>query len=182
MCGASLITARLAATAFHCVTGRTNRNRACDHRSRLLQIEIISFSANQHFMLFAVSRYVGWIGIVKVLPSDGKRYVVLGAHYDASHQNHRNTAGQKIPVIDALAPPDAGYIEDDTQSHDFAMLVLKFPAHFSSIGKNLLILITYFILSFVTVSSICLPNPHEEFPGKRAVAAGTLHFYNTSAS
>ena len=71
-----------------------------------------------------------------MLPSDGKRYVVLGAHYDAAHRNHRNTAGQKIPVIEALAPPDAGYIEDDTQSHDFAMLVLKFPAHFSSIGKN----------------------------------------------
>ena len=66
VCGASLITARLAATAFHCVTGRTNRNRACDHRSRLLQIEIISFSANQHFMHFAVSRYVDWIWIVKV--------------------------------------------------------------------------------------------------------------------
>ena len=79
-------------------------------------------------------------------PSDGKRYVVLGAHYDAAHRNHRNTAGQKIPVIDAVAPPDAGYIEDEAQSHDFAVLVLKFPAHFSSIGKNLRILITYLIL------------------------------------
>ena len=115
-------------------------------------------------------------------PSDGKRYVVLGAHYDAAHRNHRNTAGQKIPVIDAIAPPDAGYIEDETQSHDFAVLVLKFPAHFSSIGKNLFILITYLILRFVTVSNICLPSPHEEFPRKRAVAAGTLHFYTLITS
>ena len=65
---------------------------------------------------------------------------------------------EKIPIIQVLAPPHAPLTDDD-RSHDFALLVLQYPAKFHN-----------------KVSPICLPEPYAEFGGQRAIAAGWGRF------
>ena len=62
-----------------------------------------------------------------------------------------------IPITKVLAPPNAplNKHDDDYSDHDFALMLLEHPAMYSS-----------------KVSPICLPEPHAEFGGLKATAAG----------
>jgi len=84
--------------------------------------------------------------------SDGKRLAVLGRHEILPH---RMSSYKTIPVIKVFTPPNAPFTGNDDKSHDFSLLLLKHPAHYSS-----------------KVSPICLPEPHAEFGGLKATAAG----------
>jgi len=100
--------------------------------------------------------------------SDGKRLAVLGSH--VFKYQHLNTY-EKIPVIQVLAPPHAPLDPlihrgiQDYRSHDFALLVLQYPAKFHN-----------------KVSPICLPEPYAEFGGQRAIAAGWGRFAKPSVN
>ena len=59
-----------------------------------------------------------------------------------------------IPIIKVKYPPHQT-LNNDPQSHDFAMLILKEAAKFS-----------------VNIHPICLPKQDEEFTGESAIAAG----------
>jgi len=96
--------------------------------------------------------------------SDGKRLAVLGSH--VFQYQHLHTY-EKIPVIQVLAPPHAPLdpYDDRTDDHDFALLVLQYPAKFN-----------------YKVSPICLPEPNAEFGGQKAIAAGWGRFAKPSVS
>ena len=88
--------------------------------------------------------------------SDGKRMAIVGATtinmYDVQwHPSKYNM----IPVVEARNPPNAPLIYGNLESHDFAMLVLKYPAKYDDY-----------------VRPICLPHPGAEYGNERAVAAG----------
>ena len=67
--------------------------------------------------------------------SDGKRYVVVGAHHDPAHWRHR-AEGRRIPVVEVKYPANPGFVEEDEESHDFALLVLQFPVQWSDNGET----------------------------------------------
>jgi len=94
--------------------------------------------------------------------SDGKRLAVLGRH--VFNHNLIDTY-EKIPVIQVLAPPHAYLRNHDDRTHDFALLVLQYPAKFHS-----------------KVRPICLPEPYAEFGGQRAIAAGWGRFAKPSVN
>ena len=104
LCGASLLTARLAATAFHCVRNiqTTGAKVSCDHRKVIL-LRLHDYES--------------------MTLSDGKRYVVVGAHHDPAHWKHQ-AEGRRVPVVDVKYPANPGFQEEDEESHDFALLVL----------------------------------------------------------
>ena len=68
--------------------------------------------------------------------SDGKRYVVVGAHHDPAHWKHQ-AEGRRVPVVDVKYPPNPGFQEEEEESHDFALLVLQFPVQWSDHGERL---------------------------------------------
>jgi len=84
--------------------------------------------------------------------SDGKRLAVLGRHEILPHIM---SSYKTIPIIKVFTPPNAPFTLNDDKSHDFSLLLLKHPAEYSS-----------------KVSPICLPEPHAEFGGLKATAAG----------
>jgi len=84
--------------------------------------------------------------------SDEKRLAYFGVH-TITKENKKEMLS--IPIIDVKYPPSAGLKEKDFDSHDLAILVLKFPLDYSS-----------------TIRPICLPKPGEEFYGRSVTAAG----------
>merc|ERR1719315_288226 len=84
--------------------------------------------------------------------SEGKRLAVLGRHKILPH---RMSSYKTIPVTKVFTPPNAPLDGNDYKTHDFSLLLLKHPAKYSS-----------------KVSPICLPEPHAEFGGMKATAAG----------
>ena len=85
-------------------------------------------------------------------PCDVKRLAVFGRHEIKWFQLSNYYT---IPVIKVFSPPHAPLYLDDYRTHDFALLFLQHPAKYSS-----------------KVSPICLPEPHAEFGGMKATAAG----------
>merc|ERR1719209_945676 len=84
--------------------------------------------------------------------SDSERLAVFGRHEILPH---KMWSYKTIPVIKVLTPPNAALNTRDDRTHDFSLLVLKHPVQYSS-----------------KVSPICLPEPHAEFGGLKATAAG----------
>ena len=84
--------------------------------------------------------------------SDERRVAVLGEHKILLH---KLASYITIPIIKVLYPPGAWLYEQDNDSHDFALFLLKHPAKYSR-----------------KVSPICLPDPTAEFGGVKAMAAG----------
>merc|ERR1712142_293859 len=88
--------------------------------------------------------------------SDGKRMAILGANtinmYDVKYNPSKYNM---IPVVEARNPPNAPFMSWTLKSHDFAMLVLKYPAKYDEY-----------------VRPICLPYPGAEYGNRVAIAAG----------
>jgi len=84
--------------------------------------------------------------------SDGKRLAVFARH---EFRLENLSSYYTIPVIKVFSPPNAPLNRHDYSTHDFALLYLKHPAKYS--GR---------------VSPICLPQPHAEYSGLSAIAAG----------
>ena len=84
--------------------------------------------------------------------SDGKRLAYLGRDEFRCRQQ---TKYYSIPIIDVKYPKNQGFMEKNTKSHDFALLVLKKAATYSP-----------------KIKPICLPKQDQDFGGKLAVAAG----------
>ena len=83
--------------------------------------------------------------------SDGRRLAILGEH-EIDYYKIREYA--TVPVIKVFSPPN-GPLTHDITSHDFALLLLKHPVKYTN-----------------KVGPICLPEPHAEYGGLTAVAAG----------
>jgi len=94
--------------------------------------------------------------------SDGKRLAVLGRHV---FEYHLIDTYETIPVIQVSAPPHAPLVTHDDRTHDFALLLLQYPARYHS-----------------RVSPICLPQPNAEYGGLGAIALGWGRFAKPSVS
>jgi len=89
---------------------------------------------------------------------DERRVAIIGQHdINNFRSNHHNT----IPIIDVKYPNHGKHVfrQGDYDTHDFAILVLKYPAKFSK-----------------TIQPICLPQQGQEFYGVNAIAAGWGRF------
>merc|ERR1712142_112402 len=88
--------------------------------------------------------------------SDGRRIAVLGTNIINIYELFNNPAKYyTIPVVDVRAPPNAKLRYGNFASHDFAMLILKYPAKYDEF-----------------VRPICLPNLNANYGNRFAKAAG----------
>ena len=94
--------------------------------------------------------------------SDGKRLAAIGRHV-FHYRLHRRY--ETVPVIQVFSPPHGGLKSYDDRTHDFALLLLQYPARYTS-----------------KVSPICLPQPNTEYGGMTATAAGWGRYAKPSVS
>ena len=87
--------------------------------------------------------------------SGGERIAILG-----EHDIHKDDIWKykTIPIIKVLAPQNGHWRKQNKDSHDFAMLVLKYPVKIKP-----------------RIGPICLPEANSEFGGKKAIATGVEH-------
>ena len=94
--------------------------------------------------------------------SDEQRLAVLGRNFIDMRKVQEYTT---IPIIKVLVPKHGGLIHGKKYTHDFALLVLKYPAKL-----------------IPAIGPICLPEPKAEFRGEKAIAAGWGRTHGPSIS
>ena len=117
------------ASAFHCAVA-WNPPDAPDEIRVSFYIRLILRILKSHKIIFQ-NKLCDW--------SNLERKVLLGSHEDTKKIRRKSSDAYTIPIIDGVVPDGGRYREDNPDTHDFVLLILKEPAKFGDKGMVLVL-------------------------------------------